>query len=144
MMNIKKASPLATLALAGALTGCAPDRVDKFNRGNPYESYGVVSAKEFFPNYDLRRYGLKLTNTKGETFVDDHFVWLVDIPEFPNTAQAINSPSLYNLVAIGDTVDLVLRDHEHWITDSRGNQLSRPTVRTLIQDYSPRTNNRGE
>nr|MBA4405316.1 hypothetical protein [Nanoarchaeum sp.] len=135
--------PVLGLGMLASLAGCSgePKTVDNHSRGEPYPSYGVVSTKEVFPDYNLRRLGLKKTNPKGETFVDDHYVWLADIPEFPNTALAINSPNLYNSVSVGDTVNLELRESMYWIEDQTGNQLSEQRSHIEIQDYSPRTNN---
>ncbi len=131
----KATGPVLGLGML-ALVGCNQDRVTEAPRMETYESYGVVSAKEVFPAHDLRKYGLKQTNSKGERFVDDHFLWVSDVPEFPSTSWVINSPELYNSTAVGDTVDLVFRGYEHWVVDSRGK--SKPIDRTSIIDYSPR------
>lgn len=117
------------------LTGCRTNHTDHFERSNPYTSYGIVQKKEISPDNMLRQFNLKKTNEKGEVFVDDYYVWLKGIPEMPGTLYGLDSPGLYNSVAEGDTVGLILRDHQQWVEDSEGNRLTIPKNWIEIVDY---------
>jgi len=139
MENSKMLKLLAPVLIAGFVASCSSggNRTEEFESNMPYSSYGVVQSKKFSEDALSKMYGLTSSNSQGEVFDDNYYVWLENIPEFPNTVRAINSKKLYNSIAVGDTVDLTLRVHSHRVLNSESKVLKSNRWHS-IEGYSPR------